>query len=201
MIGQLRGTLLEKQPPRLLVDVAGVGYEVEAPMTVFYDLPESGAELTLYTHFVVREDAQQLYGFGSRGERDLFRVLIRISGVGPKLALALISSMTLAELASAVRHDDVDVLVRVPGVGRKKAERLLVELRDKLPETVVPETAPARPAEGMAVQEAERALVALGYRAPEAARLVASVKGEAEGTEAIVRAVLKRVAGQTETAS
>tara|TARA_Y100001933_G_scaffold144745_2_gene143331 strand:+ start:13713 stop:14318 length:606 start_codon:yes stop_codon:yes gene_type:complete len=201
MIGRIEGQLVEITDNVVLLAVGGVGYEVEVTHGVLAGLPGRDKAVRLYTHFVVREDAQQLYGFGSRGERDLFRVLIRISGVGPKLALALISSMTLAELASAVRHDDVDVLVRVPGVGRKKAERLLVELRDKLPETVVPETAPARPAEGMAVQEAERALVALGYRAPEAARLVASVKGEAEGTEAIVRAVLKRVAGQTETAS
>ena len=201
MIGRIEGQLVEITDNVVLLAVGGVGYEVEVTHGVLAGLPGRDKAVRLYTHFVVREDAQQLYGFGSRGERDLFRVLIRISGVGPKLALALISSMTLAELASAVRHDDVDVLVRVPGVGRKKAERLLVELRDKLPETVVPETAPALPAEGMAVQEAERALVALGYRAPEAARLVASVKGEAEGTEAIVRAVLKRVAGQTETAS
>ncbi|MAT84195.1 MAG: Holliday junction branch migration protein RuvA [Gammaproteobacteria bacterium] len=201
MIGRIEGQLVEITDNVVLLAVGGVGYEVEVTHGVLAGLPGRDKAVRLYTHFVVREDAQQLYGFGSRGERDLFRVLIRISGVGPKLALALISSMTLAELASAVRHDDVDVLVRVPGVGRKKAERLLVELRDKLPETVVPETAPARPAEGVAVQEAERALVALGYRAPEAARLVASVKGEAEGTEAIVRAVLKRVAGQTETAS
>lgn len=201
MIGRIEGQLVEITDNVVLLAVGGVGYEVEVTHGVLAALPGRDKAVRLYTHFVVREDAQQLYGFGSRGERDLFRVLIRISGVGPKLALALISSMTLAELAAAVRHDDVDVLVRVPGVGRKKAERLLVELRDKLPETVVPGPAPAQASEGLAVQEAEKALVALGYRAPEAARLVASVKGEAQGTEALVRAALKRVAGQTEAAS
>ncbi len=201
MIGRIEGQLVEITDNVVLLAVGGVGYEVEVTHGVLAALPGRDKAVRLYTHFVVREDAQQLYGFGSRGERDLFRVLIRISGVGPKLALALISSMTLAELAAAVRHDDVDVLVRVPGVGRKKAERLLVELRDKLPETVVPGPAPAQASEGLAVQEAEKALVALGYRAPEAARLVASVKGEAQGTEALVRAALKRVAGQTDAAS
>lgn len=201
MIGRIEGQLVEITDNVVLLAVGGVGYEVEVTHGVLAALPGRDRAVRLYTHFVVREDAQQLYGFGSRGERDLFRALIRISGVGPKLALALISSLTLAELATAVRHDDVDMLVRVPGVGRKKAERLLVELRDKLPETAVPEPAPAQASEGVAVQEAEKALVALGYRAPEAARLVAGVKGEAQGTEALVRAALKRVAGQTQAAS
>ncbi len=202
MIGRIEGQLVEVSDNVILLAVGGVGYELEVTHNVLAALPGRDRAVRLYTHFVVREDAQQLYGFASRGERDLFRVLIRISGVGPKLALALISSMTLAELAAAVGSDDVDVLVRVPGVGRKKAERLLVELRDKLPETVaVAAPSPATAAAGMAVQEAEKALVSLGYRPPEAARLVASIKDQADSAEALVRAALKRVAGQAETAS
>ena len=132
MIGQLRGTLLEKQPPRLLVDVAGVGYEVEAPMTVFYDLPESGAELTLYTHFVVREDAQLLYGFTGRYERELFRSLIKVNGVGPKMALAILSGIEADRLAACIRDQDTTSLVKVPGIGKKTAERLVIEMSDRL---------------------------------------------------------------------
>ncbi|MEQ8859661.1 MAG: Holliday junction branch migration protein RuvA [Pseudomonadales bacterium] len=203
MIGRIEGQLVEISDNVILLAVGGVGYELEVTHNVLAALPGRDKALRLYTHFVVREDAQQLYGFSSRAERDLFRVLIRISGVGPKLALALISSMSLEDLAGAVRNDDVDVLVRVPGVGRKKAERLLVELRDKLPETVAirPSTTPAA---GLAAQEAEKALVSLGYRPPEAARLVASIKNDADETasaEVLVRAALKRVAGQAEAAS
>ena len=201
MIGRIEGQLVEISDNVVLLAVGGVGYEVEVTHNVLAALPGRDRTLSLYTHFVVREDVQQLYGFGSRAERDLFRVLIRISGVGPKLAVALLSSMSIHELAAAVRHDDVGVLTRTPGVGRKKAERLLVELRDKLPETVMPGPVEVQPADNLAVQEAERALVSLGYRPQEAARLIASVKGEADGTEALIRAALKRVAGQAEAAS
>lgn len=201
MIGRIEGQLVEVTDNVLLVAVGGIGYEVEVTHNVLAELPGRDKAVRLYTHFVVREDAQQLYGFSSRAERDLFRVLIRISGVGPKLALALISSMSLAELAAAVRADDVDVLVRVPGVGRKKAERLLVELRDKLPDSVVPGPVPVTAAGNRAEQDAEEALVSLGYRPPEAARLVASIRHEGDSVEALVRAALRRVAGQTEAAS
>jgi len=201
MIGRIEGQLVEISDNVVLLAVGGVGYEVEVTHNVLATLPGRDRTLRLYTHFVVREDVQQLYGFASRAEREVFRVLIRISGVGPKLAVALLSSMTIHELATAVRQDDVDVLTRTPGVGRKKAERLLVELRDKLPETVMPGPVEVQPADNLAVQEAEKALVSLGYRPQEAARLIASVKGEAEGTEALIRAALKRVAGQTEAAS
>lgn len=202
MIGRLEGHLVEITDNVILLAVGGVGYEVEVSHNVLTALPGRDKAVTLYTHFVVREDAQQLYGFVSRAERDLFRVLIRISGVGPKLALALLSSVPLTELAASVRAGEVGVLTRVPGVGRKTAERLLVELRDKLPETLIPGGPTAVPsADDFAVQEAERALVQLGYRPPEAARLVASIRAEADSAEDLVRAALRRVARQTEAAS
>jgi Holliday junction DNA helicase RuvA len=201
MIGRIEGQLVEITGNVILLAVGGLGYEVEVSHNVLGRLPGRDQPVRLYTHFVVREDAQQLYGFASRGERDLFRVLIRISGVGPKLALALISSVTLPELAASVRAGEVGVLTRVPGVGRKTAERLLVELRDKLPETAMPAPAAAPVAQGLAVQEAERALVRLGYRPTEAARLVATIKAEADTAEDLVRAALKRVARQAEAAS
>jgi Holliday junction DNA helicase RuvA len=201
MIGRIEGQLVEITGNVILLAVGGLGYEVEVSHNVLTGLPGRDQPVRLYTHFVVREDVQQLYGFASRGERDLFRVLIRISGVGPKLALALISSVTLPELAACVRAGEVGVLTRVPGVGRKTAERLLVELRDKLPETAMPAPAAAPVAQGLAVQEAERALVRLGYRPAEATRLVATIKAEADTAEDLVRAALKRVARQAEAAS
>jgi Holliday junction DNA helicase RuvA len=203
MIGHIEGQFVEITDNVILVAVGGVGYELEVSQNVLTMLPGRGRTLRLYTHFVVREDAQQLYGFASRAERDLFRTFIRISGVGPKLALALISSVPLQDLSASVRAGEVDILTRVPGVGRKTAARLLVELKDKLPEALAP-TASATTLPGsqeLAVQEAEKALVSLGYRAAEAARLVALVKGEAQGTEALLRAALKRVARQAEAAS
>ena len=131
MIGRLTGILLEKQPPHILVDVQGVGYELDAPMSTFYQLPALGEKVTLHTHMVVREDAQLLYAFADKRGRELFRELIRLNGVGPKLALALMSGMDVDELVMAVQHQDVSALVRVPGVGKKTAERLLIELRDR----------------------------------------------------------------------
>lgn len=201
MIGRIEGLLVEITDNVLLLAVGGVGYEVEVSHNVLAGLPGRDQPVSLYTHFVVREDAQQLYGFASRPERDLFRVFIRISGVGPKLAMSLISSVTLPELASSVRAGEVGVLTRVPGVGRKTAERLLVELRDKLPESVIPAAAAVAAVGGPAMQEAEQALISLGYRPTEAARLVDSIKTEADTAEDLVRAALRRVARQTEAAS
>ena len=185
---------MEKQPPRLLVDVAGVGYEVEAPMTVFYDLPESGAELTLYTHFVVREDAQLLYGFTGRYERELFRSLIKVNGVGPKMALAILSGIEADRLAACIRDQDTTSLVKVPGIGKKTAERLIMELRDK---------AGATTAEGLsagyggaapigALQEARAALASLGYKPAEVERLSQAVFEEGLDTETLIQRALKR---------
>ena len=200
MIGRIEGQLVEITDNVILVAVGGIGYEVEVSHNVLAKLPGRDQPVRFYTHFVVREDAQQLYGFASRAERDLFRLFLRISGVGPKLAMSLISSVTLPELAASVRAGRLNVLTRVPGVGRKTAERLMVELKDKLPDVVLP--APASPREAsVATQEAEQALVTLGYRPAEAARLVDSVRAEASSVEDLVRAALRRVAGFTEAAS
>lgn len=201
MIGQLRGTLLEKQPPRLLVDVAGVGYEVEAPMTVFYELPECGAELTLYTHFVVREDAQLLYGFSGRYERELFRSLIKVNGVGPKMALAILSGIEADRLAACIRDQDTTSLVKVPGIGKKTAERLVIEMSDRLDKL---EGAPAsrpgpRPLDGPPDGRADAiaALESLGYRNKEAAAAVGRAADEAgadPSSEELIRRALRTLA-------
>ncbi|HSH28273.1 MAG TPA: Holliday junction branch migration protein RuvA [Thiohalobacter sp.] len=197
MIGRLRGQLLAKQPPRLLVDVQGVGYEVEAPMTTFYALPETGSEVTLHTHLLVREDAQILFGFGRRAERDLFRHLIRINGVGPRLALAIMSSMTTAELIACVNERDAAALTRVPGIGRKTAERLLVELGDRLadfgatPGAAAGEGTELAPAATGPVEEAVSALIALGYKPPEASRMVRAIEACDLSAEEIIRQALR----------
>ncbi len=201
MIGRIEGQLVEIADNVLLLAVGGLGYEVEVTHNVLSQLPGRDKPVRLYTHFVVREDAQQLYGFASRDERDLFRALIRISGVGPKLALALISRVSAAELAGCVQSGEVTVLTRVPGIGRKTAQRLLIELKDKLPETVVPAPPAAGAVDGVAAEEAQRALVHLGYRPAEAARLVESVQAEADSLEGLVRAALRRAARQAEVAS
>ena len=185
MIGQLRGTLLEKRPPVLLLDVSGVGYEVEAPMTVFYDLPDAGAELTLHTHFVVREDAQLLFGFCDKNERDLYRTYIRINGVGPKMGLALISSIDPSTLSRAVQNNEVGVLTKVPGVGKKTAERLMVELKSRI-DTLIPQLPAAEhlpmPSFGSRAvyQEAEDALLALGYKSHQAQQAVMQARKDLE---------------------
>ncbi len=201
MIGQLRGTLLEKQPPRLLVDVAGVGYEVEAPMTVFYNLPESGAELTLYTHFVVREDAQLLFGFTGRYERELFRSLIKVNGVGPKMALAILSGIEADRLAACIRDQDTTSLVKVPGIGKKTAERLVIEMSDRLDKL---DGAPAfrpgpAPLDGPPDSRADAiaALESLGYRNKEAATTVGRAADEAgadASSEELIRRALRTLA-------
>ncbi len=204
MIGRIRGQLVEISGNAVLVDVGGVGYELEVTVGTLSQLPQMKKQdhpVALYTHFVVREDAQQLYGFASRDERDLFRALIRITGVGPKLALALISSVSLVELSACVQAGDVAVLTRVPGVGRKTAERLLVELKDKLPALSPQEIALAQGADGQAAGEAEEALVALGYRPAEAARMIGGVKNDGASTEEMVRAALRLAARAAEGAA
>ena len=165
MIGRLSGLLVEKTPPQLLLEVGGVGYELDVPMSTFYNLPELGARATLLTHFVVREDAQQLFGFLTHDERSAFRQLVRISGVGPRTALAILSGLSVAELAGAVSRQEAARLVKVPGIGKKTAERLLLELKGKLgPDLGVPAAAAATDAQADIVQ----ALVALGYNEREA---------------------------------
>lgn len=199
MIGSLRGTLLEKRPPRLLLEVGGVGYEVEAPMTVFYDLPESGAELTLHTHFVVREDAQLLFGFASRYERELFRSLIRVNGVGPKMALAILSGIEADRLAACIRNQDITSLVKVPGIGKKTAERLVIEMADRIDKI---DGAPASlpgPAKVASTPDARddaiAALEALGYRNKDAAAAVARAAGDGnDSSEQLIRRALQALA-------
>ncbi|MFO8025822.1 Holliday junction branch migration protein RuvA [Thiohalophilus sp.] len=199
MIGRIQGILVSKQPPQLLVDVHGVGYEIEAPMSTFYQLPEVNQPVTLQTHLVVREDAQQLYGFASEQERRLFRSLIRVNGVGAKLALAILSGMSAGEFARCVHDNDSRSLVQLPGVGKKTAERLIMEMRDRLADWEDEELAATPPAGGMAPaagsQEADReavsALIALGYKPQEASRMVQSVDSEGRNSEDIIRAALK----------
>lgn len=191
MIGRIQGQLVEAGDQVALVDVGGVAYEVEVAAGVRAALPPPGGQVTLHTHFLVRDDAQQLYGFASRMERDLFRALMRIPSVGPKLAMAVISTFDLDELAGAAAQGDAAYLTRVPGVGRKTAERMLIDLQDRLSEfDLQPNRAAGRV--GAAAEEAERALVALGYRAGEAARLIAEAGGEAASAAEIVREALRR---------
>lgn len=199
MIGRLRGKLVVKRAPLLLVDVNGVGYEVEAPMSTFYALPELGAEVVLHTHLVVREDAHLLFGFASEAERGFFRDLIRINGVGAKMGLAILSGMSFDAFARCVRENDVASLVRLPGVGKKTAERLIVEMRDRLDAKA--EGALPRPAGDVAqaaadpVADAVSALVALGYKPNEASRMVRAVSCDGLASEEIIRQALKAAAG------
>lgn len=195
MIGRLRGRLVRKSPPALIVDVGGVGYELEAPMSTFYRLPELGSEVELHTHLVVREDAHLLYGFATEDERRLFRDLLRVAGVGPKIGLAILSGIDVPTFLACVEAQDVDALVRIPGIGRKTAERLLVEMRDRIRALgELPATAGRTYAPGGAEAEAHAALVALGYRPAEAARLLKSVAGEGAGTEELIRRALQAAA-------
>ena len=196
MIGSLRGVLVAKQPPEILVDVGGIGYELQVPMTTLFQLPALGEEVALVTHFAVREDAQVLYGFIDPRDRELFRNLVRVSGVGPKLALAILSGMDADSFVRCVQRDDAASLVALPGVGRKTAERLLVEMRDRLKDWLEDPAAPAatpaagRPADITA--DAEGALVALGYKPAEAARLVAAVNDDSIGdSEELIRRALR----------
>ncbi|MEO9656381.1 Holliday junction branch migration protein RuvA [Marinomonas sp.] len=195
MIGRIVGTLIEKSPPELLVDVAGIGYELSASMTTIYDLPPVGGEVVLYTHFQVKEDSQTLYGFSDKGERALFRVLIKVNGIGPKMALAVLSSMSSEELVANVQDSDVTALTKIPGVGKKTAERLIIELRDKLGQAAKKDlfTAPAvlRQVQADPRQEAEAALISLGYKPQEAAKAVASVPVDGASSEEVIRAALK----------
>lgn len=199
MIGRLHGILLEKQPPQLLLDVGGVGYEVSAPMTTFYELPETGDAVTLHTHLAVREDAHVLYGFLREQDRLLFRTLIKVSGVGPKLALAILSGMSADEFAGCVQSGDSAALTRLPGVGKKTAERLVVEMKDRLKDwqgvTLTTEategsTLPA----SAALKDAISALVSLGYKPQEASRMVSQVEGDGLASEELIRLALKAAA-------
>lgn len=199
MIGRIRGTLIEKRAPEVLVDCAGVGYEVLVPMTTLYQLPEVGAEVVLLTHHVVREDAQQLFGFIDAQSRALFRDLIRVNGVGPKLALTVLSGVDVGEFVALVLAEDSAALVKLPGVGKKTAERLVIEMRDKLKDYEPSAGAPVTHAAAVkvdAASEAEEALIALGYKPQEAARAIAAVEGEGLAVEDLIRQALKAMIGK-----
>ena len=197
MIGRLRGLLAWKQPPYLMIDAHGVGYELEASLTTFQTLPEIGAEVTLLTHLAVREDAHTLYGFASPAERSLFRNLIRVTGIGPRLALLILSGMSVELFGRCVRENDTTSLTRLPGIGKKTAERLIIELRDRIGELGLDPTAVVLPG-GRAVapainpvDDAISALVALGYKLPEASRMVQSLDTDGLTSEAIIRQALQ----------
>lgn len=200
MIGRLRGRILERHPPFLLLDVNGIGYEVEAPMSTFYALPEGDAEVVLHTHLAVREDAHILYGFARAGDRALFRALLKVSGVGGKMALAILSGMTADEFALCVQAGDVAALTRLPGVGKKTAERLVVEMRDRL-DGLSGNAAPLKPGAvpmvggaADATADAVSALIALGYKPADASRMVRAVDSSGLGTEDIIKAALQAAA-------
>jgi Holliday junction DNA helicase RuvA len=191
MIGSVRGRIASKTPPQLMVDVGGLGYELEAPMSTFFHLPAVGEEVSLLTHLVVREDAHILYAFATEAERRLFRNLIKVSGVGPKIALALLSGISVEAFSRCVLNEDITALTKVPGIGRKTAERLIIEMRDRLkdPETpagVLPVATSASPE-----TEAYGALIALGYRPAEATRLLKAVGPGTHSTEDLIRRALQ----------
>jgi holliday junction DNA helicase RuvA len=192
MIGRLKGVLVHKQPPWLVVDVHGVGYELEAPMSTFYDLPELGREVSLFTHYAQKEDSVSLYGFLREGERRLFREVQKVSGIGAKIALAILSGVSVDDFARLVQAGDVTALTRVPGIGKKTAERMVVELRDRAADlagvgaTLNSSGAPADPQ-----SEAVIALQQLGYKPAEAARMAATATAAGDDAATIIRKALK----------
>jgi len=197
MIGQLRGRLAAKHPPQLLLDVGGVGYEVEAPMSTFYGLPSVGAEVTLLTHLVVREDAHVLFGFGTERERSLFRELIKVSGLGPRIALGILSGASVEEFHRCVEAQDVAALTRIPGIGRKTAERLIIEMRDRLKalgHMAATDGVVTTGASGSPQSEAFSALVALGYKPGEVTRLLQGADPALTSTEELIRHALRAAA-------
>jgi len=201
MIGQLRGILLSKQPPALMLNVQGVGYELEAPMTTFYDLPQEGTELMLHTHLVVREDAQLLFGFSTVNQRDLFRHLLRISGIGPRVGLAILSGLSVQEFRLCINSEDVVRLTRVPGIGRKTAERVILELRGKqLPGMSAGDDIAAGGDTDDMRADAISALTALGYRVKDAEKVIGQLADQADGgetlsSESLIRQALQSMSG------
>jgi holliday junction DNA helicase RuvA len=202
MIGRLNGILVEKQPPEILLEVSGVGYEVQMPMTCFYDLPKIGENAIVYTHFVVREDAQLLFGFNNKVERALFRELLKANGVGPKLGLAILSGMSAKQFVSCVNNEDSTSLVKLPGVGKKTAERLVLEMKDRLKDwgndlfTPFSDNAVIEPMSDAtiannAADDAVSALLALGYKLPQAQKAVKSISKPDMSTEVLIRESLK----------
>jgi len=194
VIGFLRGTLASKHPPSLLLDVGGVGYEVDAPMSTFYQLPETGSEVMIYTHLLVREDAHVLFGFATESERALFRSLIRVSGIGARLALAILSGLSPDDFQRCIQQGDTVSLQRLPGIGKKTAERLIIEMRDRLPKAS--DTALSLGGASDPLGEAGQALIALGYKPQEAEGLLKRVNGEAESVEELIRLALRQAGGK-----
>jgi len=201
VIGRIRGILVDKKPPEIQVDVGGICYEVQVPMSTLYQLPEVGNELHLHTHFVVREDAQLLYGFFEEKDKSMFRSLIKINGVGPKMALGILSSMEADEFVRAVRSNDINAMVKMPGIGKKTAERLLIEMRDRLSDWdggSEESSAPSAASVSASItNDAETALVSLGYKPQQAAHAIAQVlkaNPEIEDSEQLIRQSLKSMA-------
>ena len=201
MIGFLRGKLVHKAPPLLMLDVQGVGYELEAPMTTFYNLPLLGAEILLHTHLVVREDAHSLFGFINEADRNLFRTLIKVNGVGPKLALTILSGLTAEEFHRNIHNNDTQALIRLPGVGKKTAERLVIEMRDRLPspDGVATNMDLGQGAQTPQIlnnprQEAISALCSLGYKPIDASKMVQNIDTENKTCEDIIRLALQGAA-------
>ena len=199
MIGLLRGKVVYKQPPELLIEVHGVGYELQASMNTFYGLPlDQQTEVTIFTHFVVREDAQTLFGFSSQEERTLFRHLLKVTGIGPKMALAIVSGMTSHEFAQLIHAADANALSRIPGVGKKTAERLIIEMRDRLPKPDTSTT--AHQAKTLSqepftivspIDEALNALLALGYKPAQASKMIAPLENKGLSVEEMIRQALR----------
>ncbi len=199
MIGSLRGRLLDKSPPFLVLDVGGVGYELEAPMNTFYDLPEEGAEVFLFTHLLVREDAQLLFGFSDLPQRELFRSLLKTSGVGPRVGLAILSTMTVRQFLQCMHMQDTRTLTTVPGIGKKTAQRMMLEMRDRvagspLAEMVGVDSSPEDALQNPA-QDAISALMSLGFRTADAIQAVRTVERQAEGREEMIRQALQLLSG------
>jgi Holliday junction DNA helicase RuvA len=194
MIGSLSGRLTFKQPPSIIIECAGVGYDVETPMSTFFQLPAVGDELFLFTHLLVREDAQILYGFATDAERSLFRLLLKVRGVGAKIGLAILSAMSVSDFNRCIEYEDTTALSKIPGIGKKTAERLVIELRDRVDKTAPGESVTVSVDKG-AKAEAVDALVALGYRPAEVTKLVSTLNTDGQSAEEIIRAALKRALG------
>ena len=194
MIGSLRGKLAAKQAPHIIVDCHGVGYEVETPMSTFLELPSVGEDLFLHTHLLVREDAQILFGFASEQERSLFRTLLRISGVGAKMGLAILSTMSVGDFQRCVEYEDAAMLVKIPGVGKKTAERLIIEMRDKIEQTTTTPGVSKVAVEDSPRSEAVDALLALGYKSREVNKLLGTMDIGGKSAEDIIRSALQQVA-------
>ena len=192
MIGRVQGAILEKSPQHVVVDVHGLGYEIDIPLTTYFELGDIGAAIVLFTHLVVREDAQLLFGFATAAERELFRLLIKVNGVGPKLAVAILSGVDAHSFARCIQNNDVKTLTSLPGVGKKTAERLIIELRDRLPNLPQPGAVVQRVVDDF-MSDAEAALIGLGYKPQEAARALAQVEDPSASVEMLIRQALKNL--------